>query len=102
MNGAAADRLERAEDFYRDFHWGHEAKRSIPVKVPKTPRTLVQLGRLEAVEYTTNKKGDGPSTYRHKFGEEGGRRPRLAVDIESRRLHVVGGDYTIEPRGIVD
>jgi len=102
MNGAAAARRDEAEDFYRRFHWGHEAKRAIPVKVPKTPRTLVQLGRLEAVEYSTNKKGDGPSVYRHKFGEEGGRRPRLAVDVESRRLHVVGGDYTVEERGIVD
>ncbi len=102
MNGAAANRLEKAEDFYQAFHWGHPAKSSRRVKVPKTPRTLVDLGRLDAVEYSTSKKGDGPSTYRHKFGEEGGRRPRLAVDVESQRLHVVGGDYTVEPRGIVD
>ena len=102
MNAAAADELERAEKFYRSFHWGRGHKRVARVKVAKQPRTLVELGRLDAIEYATTKKGDGPSVYRHKFGEEGGRRPRLAVDVDNKRLHVVGGDYTVEPRGIVD
>ncbi len=102
MNGAHSEELERAEDFYRSFHWGRGHKRVARVKVPPAPRTLVELGRLDAIEYATTKKGDGPSVYRHKFGEEGGRRPRLAVDVRNNRLHVVGGDYTVEPRGIVD
>jgi hypothetical protein len=31
MNGAAAARREEGEEFYRAFHWGHPAKRAIPV-----------------------------------------------------------------------
>lgn len=64
---------------------------------------LVDLGELVAVEYRARKRPDGPltGTYRHEFGEEGGRRPRLTADARAR-LRIVGGDYYIRPEGIRD
>lgn len=92
----------RAAALYEDLHWGIPSRRRRMVRPPHVGAALTDLGQLEAVEYSTNKKGDGPSNYRHEFGEEGGRRPRLAVDPESRDLHIVGGSYRVERRGIVD
>lgn len=100
MNGAAERRETAAERFER-LHWGRPATKVTRHRAP-APRALAELGRLEAVEYFTNKRGDGPSIYRHQFGEEGGRKPRLAVDPETDRLHIIGGDYSVEDRGIVD
>jgi hypothetical protein len=91
-----------AADLFADLHWGILPRRRIMVRRPHVGGALTQLGVLEAVEYSTNKKGDGESIYRHEFGEEGGRRPRLAVDPDTRDLHIVGGSYQVERRGIVD
>lgn len=100
MNPSAA--IAEAKSFYRDFHWGIPHRKVKRVKVAPRPRALVKLGKLEGVTYSTNKKGDGFSHYEHAFGEEGGKKPVLAVDVESKKLHVVGGDYKVEDRGIVD
>ena len=100
MNGGAS--TERASALFEDLHWGIPAKKVKRVRKPHAGRALAELGRLEAVEYSTTKKGDGPSTYHHKFGEEGGRKPRLAVDPATRDLHIVGGDYTVRREGIRD
>ena len=72
--------------------------------VSKAPGgVLVDLGELHAVDYEEAKRADGPRTgiYRHHFGEEGGQRPRLTTDRYGR-LRILGGDYTVESRGIVD
>jgi hypothetical protein len=92
---------EAARRLFEDLHWGIPAKRARHVRT-RASRALAELGRLESITYSTNKRGDGPSDYVHTFGEEGGRKPRLAVDAETRDLVIVGGDYTVEPRGIVD
>lgn len=96
------DELGQAEDFYRRFHWGRKAKRLRRVKLAPTPRALVELGSLEAVTYAARKGAEGLVDYVHSFGEEGGRKPVLAADPKSRRLHIVGGDYDVQGRGIVD
>lgn len=93
---------QKAADLVDDLHWGIPARKATRVRVPHVGGALAQLGTLEAVEYSTNKKGDGQSTYRHEFGEDGGRKPKLAVDPTSRDLHIVGGSYLVERRGIVD
>jgi hypothetical protein len=72
------------------------------VRVSDIPAKLVQLGTLEAVTYSTRKGGERLADYIHRFGEEGGKKPTLAADPSSRKLHIVGGSYKIEPRGIVD
>lgn len=94
------EREGRAE--YEALHWGHRTRRVRNVRVSPAPKSLVKLGTLEAVTYSTRKKGDGFNDYEHAFGEEGGQKPVLAVDPKTRRLHIVGGDYTVEDRGIVD
>lgn len=94
--------IAKARAAYEGFHWGHKSRKLRRVKASPRPRALVKLGRLEAVTYSTKKRGHGFSHYEHEFGEEGGRRPILAMDVDTRRLHIVGGDYDVEDRGIVD
>jgi hypothetical protein len=72
------------------------------VKVSSTPRELAQLGQLEAVVYSTRKHGARHAHYEHQFGETGKRKPTLAMDPRTKRLHVVGGAYTVTGRGIED
>jgi hypothetical protein len=95
--------LERARSFSKKFHWGLEpAPKAKRARVPHAPRALTTLGRLKTVVYATEKAGDGWSEYEHDFGEDGGRVPELAVDVDTGKLHIVGGSYRVEERGIVD
>jgi hypothetical protein len=87
-------------DAYTAFHWGRKPDRVRRVNVPPTPRQLVELGELASVTYAT-RKGSEDADYMHDFGRSGRGRPRLAYDPRSRRLHIIGGAYTVEDRGIV-
>jgi len=103
MNGADGV-LEEARDMFRGFHWGRSSSRTVKARPSPRPRSLVKLGQLEAVVYST-RKGHGRNAFahwEHEFGEEGGRKPTLAMDPSNKRLHIVGGDYKVEDRGIVD
>lgn len=102
MNGRGNDAIERARKAFKAFHWGRSPKRVVSAKVPPRPRSLAELGRLEAIVYSTKKGRERHAHYEHEFGEEGGRKPTLAMDPDNRRLHIVGGDYDVEDRGIVD
>lgn len=93
--------MAQAEDFYRDFHWGDEPDEFVEAKFPRAPKAATKLGTLTSVAYETTKDGE-KAIWEHEFGEEGGERPDLVVDISNQQLHIVGGDYTVEPRGIVD
>lgn len=93
---------DQAERFYKRFHWGRPPTGKKRVKLSPVPRRLVELGSLEAVTYAARKGAEGLVDYVHSFGEEGGRKPTLAADPRSRRLHIVGGDYDVQGRGIVD
>jgi hypothetical protein len=92
----------RALERYKGFHWGIPAKRAIKVKTSPVPAELVELGRLEAVTYSTKKGNEGLQHWEHAFGEDGGKKPALAFDPQTNRLHIVGGSYKVEDRGIVD
>lgn len=94
-------RLDKAISFYKDFHWGDAAEKVSTKKMSKVPEVAVKLGKLDAVVYSTHKNGER-ATWEHEFGEEGGKRPDLVMDVDNQRLHIVGGDYKVEPRGIVD
>ncbi len=64
--------------------------------------TGVKLGKLHSVTYLAKKGNEPPTLWEHEFGEEGGKQPDLVMDVDSKRLHIVGGDYTVEDVGIVD
>ena len=96
-----SDKVERSEDFYKAFHWGDEPKRLKRAKFGKAPKVGVKLGKAHAIAYETVKNGER-AVWEHEFGEEGGRKPDLVMDVDSEKLHLVGGDYRVRPEGIVD
>jgi hypothetical protein len=92
--------FDRAIDAFRDFHWGEEPDELVEVEDERYEgETLVELGRLRAVTYTTNKGGEGLIDYVHDFETEGDDPPRLCVDDDGN-LAIVGGSYEVTPRGI--
>ncbi len=93
--------LEKAAREWEAFHWGRKARTARRMRVPERPETLVKLGDLESVVYKTQKGTEPVTHYHHDFAEEGGRKPTLAMDPRTRRLHVVGGSYSVGWRGIV-
>jgi hypothetical protein len=102
MMNPGGDALERAKEFRRAFAWGIPARKVTRRKVSPLPSTLVELGRLEEITYRTAKAGESARLFEHRFGEDGGKKPSLAMDIENKRLHILGGDYTVSDRGIED
>lgn len=60
------------------------------------PPVVVDLGRLMAVVYRSDKWVGHPRTYIHRMDDP----PRLVSDVDGRRLFVVGGSYRITDRGI--
>jgi hypothetical protein len=95
---AYVDDVGEAERFYERFHWGNEPEEvtvvSAPVLMPG--EVLVQLGELAEIAYDADKGGE-LARWVHPFEDE---RPVLAFS-SSGRLHIVGGSYTVDRRGIV-
>jgi hypothetical protein len=60
------------------------------------PPVVVELGRLVALMYRSDKWVGHPRTYIHYMEDP----PRLVSDVAGRRLFVVGGNYRITARGI--
>jgi hypothetical protein len=98
---STTQRLEKATKFYESFHWGDAASKVVRKQFSKVPRVGVKLGAIESIAYATSKGGE-KATWEHDFGEEGGKRPDLVMDVDNERLHIVGGDYKVRPEGIVD
>jgi hypothetical protein len=88
----------RAADDWREFHWGDEPTEIISANlyVPSAGETLVVLGKLRRVDYETTKAGE-LAVFWHEFSRP---TPYLCAGPRGS-LHVVGGRYRIEPRGIV-
>jgi hypothetical protein len=74
---------------------------SLPIKASAAK---VKLGFAYKIEYFTQKGFDNfqPVTYYHDLGEETGERPRVVYDKRRKRIHLVGGAYTVKPEGIVN
>lgn len=89
--------LERARKFRKDFHWGISGRKVVRRKVSEPPRVAAKLGELTAVIYRTKKRGESAQFFHHDFE---GRKPKLVMDIESKKLHIVGGDYDVTADGI--
>lgn len=90
-------RVEKAAEFRKAFHWGFPAKRIVNRRPSPPPEVAVKLGELHSVTYRTHKKGEKARLFEHEFE---GRRPTLAMDIDNKRLHLLGGDYTVTDAGI--
>jgi len=87
-----------AENFYRDFHWGDEADAVTEAQIPpvRPGETLVALGELVEVTYRARKDGQR-FDWVHDF-----RRPRPMLTYQqSGQLIIIGGRYSVTPRGIV-
>jgi hypothetical protein len=91
--------IEKASQFSEDFHWGIPAKKVARRKVSPPPKVGVKLGELVAVTYRTRKRGESATDFYHEFGKPG-KKPQLVMDARSKRLHIVGGGYTVTSRGI--
>lgn len=91
------DLVDKARKFRKDFHWGIPGKKITRRKIAKRPKVLTELGEMTEVTYKTHKRGEKARFFTHDFE---GKKPRLAMDIENKRLHVVGGDYTVTADGI--
>lgn len=68
----------------------------------KNPAQEQDLGEVQSVVYKTAKPHLGFNNavyFKHKFGEEGGARPRLILTTDGL-LKLVGGDYTVKKEGI--
>lgn len=57
----------------------------------------MKLGELHSVTYKTRKKGEPVELFEHEFE---GKKPLLAMDIDNKRLHLLGGSYTVTADGI--
>ncbi len=89
--------VQKAIDFRREFHWGIPARRLKRRKVSPEPKVLAELGELVSVTYRTRKRGESAQFFEHEFE---GRKPRLGMDVRNKRLHLVGGTYTVTKEGI--
>jgi len=65
--------------------------------VSPLPKVAVKLGELHSVTYRTKKRGEAAELFEHEFE---GRKPWLSMDIKNKRLHVLGGSYTVTADGI--
>lgn len=66
------------------------------------PRIMVKpIGVASAAVYEAEKRDDGKSLYIHRFGEESGIRPVLAIGNDGR-VWLAGGDYTCPTPGITN
>lgn len=80
---------------FKEFHWGDPPDRIGWADDPRYEgETLVQLGKMSEVAYTTNKGGE-VFEFVHRFDDP----PCLCAD-SAGRLAIVGGTYQVTKRGI--
>lgn len=63
------------------------------------PKSGLVIGELDGVLYTTIRDGKEES-YIHEFKERS--RPLLVSSSDGNSLHIIGGQYVMTDRGIVD
>lgn len=95
--GSSSPELEKAKKFREDFHWGNKTRKIVSKNFAKVPATAVKLGDVEEIVYRTRKRGEKAQLFQHAFE---GKRPMLAMDIDNKKLHFVGGSYTVTADGI--
>lgn len=86
--------VEKAARLYANFH--ERPARRIRIVPMRAPRVAMQIGRLDAVLYSS----DHGTRYKHSF--QGRSRPYLVASSDGRTLAIVGGRFQMTARGIVD
>lgn len=90
--------VKKAGDLYREFS-GHEPDEVVKIKKPVMPNTLLVVGELEGVIYSTV-RDDEHERYIHKFRKSS--RPLLCASPDGKQLFLIEGNYEFTDRGIVD
>ena len=57
----------------------------------------MKLGEVYSITYRTRKRGEKARLFEHEFE---GKLPWLGMDVDSKRLHFLGGSYTVTADGI--
>jgi len=89
--------FDKAHRLYREFR--ESAPRRGRTLEFTTPKVLMVMGTLSAVEYETT-RGRKLEKYRHVF--HAGSRPFICADAKTGLLFLVEGRYRVTKRGIVD
>ena len=89
--------MRQGRELYHAFN-GFESSRVVKVHHPRViPPVVVELGELVGLIYRSDKGQPGqPQTYIHRMEDP----PRLVSNIEGTQLYIVGGSYSVTPRGI--
>lgn len=90
--------IRRACKLYKSFS-GHIPEIVGSVQLGTIPKALVIVGELDGILYSTVRDGANEK-YIHRFHKRD--RPYLAVSPDGKSLHIIGGDYEFNLRGIVD
>lgn len=90
--------IDKAVDNFEKFHWGKEYNNVYHFEYDSSLDDVYIVGTLALVGYITKKTGDrGETLYVHAFHNP----PPLLVKDDKNRLHILGGGYNVENRGIV-
>jgi hypothetical protein len=91
--------MHSARKTFKKWH-GFESHRTIAVKGPDRtiPPVLVQLGKMDRIDYVSNKYGGRAKPYTHKTGHPA---PILATDPAGKHLFIVGGNVRVTADGLV-
>lgn len=91
-------RIAAASDLYTRFT-GHDASERVVVDKPEFPDTLLAIGDIDGILYTTVRDGR-VEKYIHKFKQNC--RPLFCVSHDGKQIILLGGSYDFTERGIVD
>jgi hypothetical protein len=89
---------KQAAEQWSEFHWGDNPREIVRAElyVPSKGEHLVVLGKLRRVDYQTCKARE-QAIWFHNFSRPF---PWLCASGDGS-LHIVGGRYTVQARGIV-
>lgn len=87
----------KAIELFRNFREREPTiTREIEINIPEQ---LIVMGHLESIEYKTT-HGKRAKLYRHEFAK--GSRPLLCTGTGKNELLLIGGNYHVTERGVVD
>lgn len=82
----------KARKRYKSFH-RRDPDQVLEVELPDPGDTLVDLGPCVAIEYESDKEGDGTHTYRHVFESD---QVRAYTNPDGAIILIAGGDLEVD------